>query len=103
MRKSPDFTVFVAVMFCVLFSYGITDYNDRGSDTRHEAARQARALIAAAGWCAPKPGQRATQEWREGRLSCTIVENYQYGMRPRVVMRELAPEHLALADGATQQ
>lgn len=76
----------------VLFAYGVAgrlDYED--AKLRDEAARQIRALVSAASWCGPKPGQVARQEWRDGRLHCAIYENTGYGRAPRIVAQAEAP------------
>lgn len=80
------------ICLLILVAYGIVgrwDYED--ARIAEEAARQVRSLVAAAGWCGPKPGQISLQEWDEGRLRCTIKENTGYGRAPRIVARLEGP------------
>lgn len=92
-RRWIDRLVTAAVLLLLLLAYGVAgrmDYDDAA--TQAEAARQVRELVMAAQWCGPKPGQRAVQEWRDGRLHCSIYENTGYGHTPRIVARLEAPE-----------
>ncbi|MDO8934215.1 MAG: hypothetical protein Q7U97_17635 [Rhodocyclaceae bacterium] len=90
--KWKDRLATAALLLFLLLVHGVVgrwDFDDarRGE----EAARQVRELVSAAGWCGPKPGQVALQEWRGDRLHCTIKENTGYGRAPRIVARLEAP------------
>jgi len=81
-----------AVLLMMLLAYGIVGRMDYDDELRQQQAyRQVRELVMAAQWCAPKPGQRAMQEWSDGRLHCEITDNTGYGRAKRIVTQMDAP------------
>lgn len=82
-----------ALLLVLLVAYGVAGRMDFEDEVmRQEAGRQVRQLVAAVQWCGPKPGQRAVQEWRDGRLVCSIFENNGYGRTPRIVAHLEIPQ-----------